>query len=114
MTRYGDEMGFNYRLFLREINEIDFCESKHQEIIELLRKLNEEKVEPCEKPAYSIIEVFARIKGEVTRNRINLDQFLKEGELLNAGVVLESKFRSSFSAAGIKLSECELDILSKS
>lgn len=111
MARYGDDMGFNYWKFLREINEIAFCESKHQEILKLLRLVNEKKSKSCDKADYSIIEVLAKIKGQVTRNRINIEAFLNEGEKLNLGAVPESKFRSSFSTAGIKLDECELDIL---
>lgn len=113
MIRYGDDVGFNYWKFMQEIDDVQFCESKHQEVLKLLKKMNEMKPKPCSRPAFSIVDVLAKIKGQITRNRINIDQFLANGEILNEGKVLESKFRSSFSNAGIILDDCELDILIK-
>lgn len=110
MERYGDDMGFNYLKFLDEINEKLFCDSKQLEILRLLKLINEKKPAPCSNK--SIVEVFAKIKGHITRNRINIDQFMKqEGKVGEVSVI---KFRSSFSAAGIILDECELDILCRS
>lgn len=112
MERYGDDMGFNYTKFLVEINEKIFCHSKHLEIERLLKLINTKQPVPCPKENFSIIEVFAKIKGQITRNRINIDQFMKqEGKV---GDISAIKFRSSFSAAGIILDDCELDILCKS
>lgn len=111
MERYGDDMGFNYFKFLQEINDVKVCEAKHHEIMKLLKAVNEKKLMPCSQPASSIIDVLAKVKGEVTRKRINIDQFLRNGDRLNEGMVPASKFRSSFSAAGIKLEDCELDML---
>lgn len=114
MDRYGDDMGFNYWKFLEDVDDVQFCEAKHEDILTLLKKINEKSPLPCSKSNFSIIDVFAKVKGQVTRNRINIDQFLCNGEKVNEGKVPESKFRSSFSAAGIKLNDCELDILCKS
>lgn len=113
MMRYGDDVGFNYWKFMQEIDDVQFCESKHQEILKLLKKVNEKKPRPCSKPAFSVIEILAKLRGQITRKRINIDQFLGNGEILNEGMVPESKFRSSFSAAGIILDDCELDMLIK-
>ena len=113
MSRYSDDMGFNYWKFQQEIDDVQFCEAKHQEIMRILKIINEKKEMPCSKPSFSIIEILAKIKNQVTRNRINIDQFLRNGEILN-GMVLKSKFQSSFSAAGIFLDKCELDFLCKS
>lgn len=113
MLRYGDDMGFNYWKFLEEIDDVKFCEAKHQEIMKLLKLINAKNPMPCSQPNFSVIQVFGKVKGQVTRNRINIDQFMRQGEKLNEGMVPESKFRSSFSAAGIILEGCELDLLCK-
>lgn len=113
MLRYGDDMGFNYWKFLQEINDVKFCEAKHQEIMKLLKLINDKKPTPCSQPNFTVIEILAKVKGQVMRNRINIDQFMKQGEKLNEGMVPESKFRSSFSAAGIILEDCELDLMCK-
>lgn len=105
-------MGFNYWKFLMEINENQLCEWKHKEIMKIVKQMQEKKA-PCDEPL-SIIEVLAKVKNLITRNRINLEQFLRKGGKLNEGMVPTSKFRASFSAAGIILNDCELDILCKS
>lgn len=109
MARYGNDMGFNYTKFLKDINEVYSCESKHEKIIDILRKINEVPTPPCSNR--TIIEVLARIKGEITRKRINIDQFLRNGSKLHQDVVPVIEFRRNFSAAGIILEECELDIV---
>lgn len=114
INRYGDDMGFNYWKFLEDIDDVQFCRAKHEEILTLLKKINEKSLAPCSKQNFSIIDVVAKVKGQITRNRINVDQFLRNGESIKEGKISESKFRSSFSAAGIKLNDCELDILCKS
>lgn len=114
MKRYGDDRGFNYFKFLDEINEKLFCESKHSEIMKLLKLINEKKPAPCSKSGFSVIDVFAKVKGQVTRKRINVDQFMMQDKKFDEGMISIAKFRSSFSAAGIVLDECELDILCKS
>ena len=111
MLRYGDDMGFNYWKFLEEINSLKFCEAKHKEIMKMLKIINEKIPAPCSQPNFSIVEVLAKIKGQVTRNRIEINQFMRQGEKLNEGMVPESKFRSGFAAAGIILEDCELDLL---
>lgn len=113
MTRYGDDTGFNYWMFQKEIDDVQFCETKHQEIMRLIKKINERKEIVCSRPNFSVIDVLAKIKNQVTRNRINIDQFLSNGDIVNRGMVPESQFRSSFSAAGIILEDCELDALCK-
>jgi hypothetical protein len=110
MLRYGDDMGFNYWKFLEEIDSLKFCEAKHKEILKLMKIVNAEVRVKCSENL-SIVDVLAKIKGQVTRGRISIDQFLKQGEKLNEGMVTMEKFRGGFVAAGIKLEECELDLL---
>ena len=111
MLRYGDDMGFNYWKFLEEINSLKFCEAEHNEIVKMLKIINAKVSAPCSQPNYSVVEVLAKVKGQVTRNRIEINQFLRQGEKLKEGMVLESKFRAGFAAAGIILEDCELDLL---
>lgn len=111
MTRYGNDMGFNYMKFLRDINEVYFSESKHEKLLNILRKINETPTSPCTHPERTIIEVLAKIKGEICRKRINLDLFLKNGQKFARDELPVNDFRRNFSAAGIILEDCELDIV---
>jgi hypothetical protein len=111
-VRYGDDLGFDYWKFLQEINEV-LCgeENRHQSLSRL--KLMKVKKSPAS-TAVTVIEVFAKIRNQVTRNRINIEQFLSSGKKLHGDFVSECKFRSGFAAGGIFLDDGELDILCKS
>lgn len=111
MLRFGDDMGFNYWKFMQEVNDLKPCEATYEEIMKVLKKMNEIKPRACSQPNFSLIDVLGKLKGQIKRNRINIDQFMRQGELCNEGTVLKSKFRSNFSCAGIILEECELDLL---
>lgn len=114
MCKYGDDLGFNYKQFLNDINEVSFCcERKHLEILKLINLLNKNPPLPCKNPDLSIIEVLAKIKGLVIRKRIKIDQFLSNTKKPDLWKIPESEFRRMFSAAGIFLESCELDVISK-
>lgn len=111
MARYGNDMGFNYMKFLRDINEVYFCESNHKKLMEILKKINENAALPCTHPERTIIEVLAKIKGEICRKKINLEMFLKNGDKFSKDALPVSEFRRNFSGAGIILEDCELVIV---
>lgn len=114
MARYCDDLGFNYWQLMKDIDDVQFCESKHKEIMNILEIVNAEKPKRCPASHFSIIDVFAKVKGLVTRKRINLEQFMQCRGRLQEKFLPVRKFRASFSAAGIILDDCELDILCES
>lgn len=111
--RYCDDMGFNYWDFLKEANDISAIESKYEKLCELTKQINNPAVVCCDKDL-SVITVLAKIKGEVVRKRIDIEQFLKCNDYLHEHVVPTNDFRRAFSNANIILSDCELDIVCKS
>lgn len=114
MARYGNDCGFNYMKFLKDINEVQFCESKHKKLMEMLKKINKPVEIPCQNPNVTIVDVLAKIRGQIVRKRINFDRFLRNGEKFNNPALPASDFERNFSAAGIFLEKCELDILTES
>lgn len=111
--RYCDDMGFNYWDFLKEANNISAVESKYEKFCTLTKQINNPAVVCCNKDL-SIITVLAKIKGEVVRKRIDIEQFLKCNDKLHEHIVPTNDFRRAFSNANIILSDCELDIVCKS
>lgn len=111
--RYCDDMGFNYWDFLKEANDISAIESKYEKLCALTKQINNPAVLCCDKDL-SIITVLAKIKGEVVRKRIDIEQFLKCNDKLHEHIVPTNDFRRAFSNANIILSDCELDIVCKS
>jgi hypothetical protein len=114
MLRYGNDLGFNYFKFLKDIADVQFCEAKHEKVLELLKLINNEQPPPCTQPEVTIIEVLAKIKGEIVRRRINYEGFIRNGEFIGDKPMSAKEFRRNFSAAGIILEECELDVLCNS
>lgn len=112
--RYGNDLGFNYFKFLKDIADVHFCEAKHEKVLEMLKLINVEQPPPCTQPDVTIIEVLAKIKGEIVRRRINFEGFIRNGEFVGDKPLSAHEFRRNFSAAGINLEECELDILCNS
>lgn len=112
--RYGNDLGFNYMKFLKDIDEVEFCENKHEKIIKMLKLINDDHPLPCTNPEITIIEVLAKIKGEIVRKRIDFENFIRNTELVGDKPILSHEFRRNFSAAGIILDDCELDILCNS
>lgn len=111
--RYCDDMGFNYWDFLKEANDISAIESKYEKLCALTKQINNPAVACCDKDL-SVITVLAKIKGEVVRKRIDIEQFLKCNDNLHEHMVPTNDFRRAFSNANIILSDCELDIVCKS
>lgn len=111
--RYCDDMGFNYWDFLKEANDISAIESKYEKLCALTKQINNPAVECCDKDL-SVITVLAKIKGEVVRKRIDIEQFLKCNDNLHEHMVPTNDFRRAFSNANIILSDCELDVVCKS
>lgn len=106
-------MGFNYWDFLNEANDINAIESKYEKLHALTKQINNPAVLCCNKDM-SLITVMAKIKGEVVRKRIDIEQFLKCNDKLHEHMVPTNDFRRAFSNANIILSDCELDIVCKS
>lgn len=114
MLRYGNDLGFSYMKFLKDVNEVLFCEAKHEKVMKLLKLINAEHPSPCSYPNMTIVEILAKIKGEIVRKGINFEGFIRNGECVGDKPLPAVEFRRNFSAAGIILEECELDILCNS
>lgn len=111
MECYGNVKGFKYQNFLKEINESMFDEDKHAEVLKLMQFMSKKKPVPCGAQNFSIVDVFANIKNQIDRKRINFDKFLVNGEKWPGCIVSETFFRFTFTTLGINLKDCELDIL---
>lgn len=106
LQRYEDDIGFNYKKFLQELDEqLSFCQEQQ----------NPKKITICPKKVkpISVVDVLAKLRNEIFRKQIKIEQFMKGAKFTNGKINLE-KFKSSFAIAGIILNENELEILCKS
>jgi len=71
--RYNDDLGFDYKRFLQELEVLPIQEPLYNQILEQKKKLNAEKPpsEPHEDET-NIVSILAKIKAKVVRERIKV------------------------------------------
>jgi len=74
--RYNDDLGFDYKRFLQELEVLPIQEPLYNQILEQKKKLNAEKPpsEPHEDET-NIVSILAKIKAKVVRERIKVIAF---------------------------------------
>ncbi|XP_034184983.2 uncharacterized protein LOC117606539 isoform X1 [Osmia lignaria lignaria] len=72
--RYNDELGFNYVLFLKELEAIKIEEPLYKSMLEEKMKINAEKPPPeGSVDEKNIVLILAKIKAKIVRERVKVD-----------------------------------------
>lgn len=110
--RFNNDMGFNYIWFLREADPRDYAVPKFDEIrvkrellnapTKLPNPFNEER---------DIVQVVAKIKGFTVRHRMRILEFMQGYDSHNEMCIAETDFRRALNAAGIFVSENEVNLV---
>ncbi|XP_044761685.1 uncharacterized protein LOC123318965 isoform X2 [Coccinella septempunctata] len=110
--RYNSDMGFNYFWFLKEV------EPKREEVPlyqGLYAKTKAVNAPPPKKPPTraekDIVQILAKIKAKVVRDRIRVIEFLRDFDRCNEQVVKREDFKRGLSDCRFGLSENEMDTL---
>lgn len=77
-----------------------------------MRKLNKEK--PKSKPTRQerdIVQIMAKVKGKVVRERIRILDFMRDFDKCNENVILRENFKRALSTAGLGVSQAEIETL---
>lgn len=110
--RYNDDLGFNYADFLKEADPKDYAIPKYEEFCEKMTVINGPKARKCpENKEKDIVQVFAKVKGQVVRKRLRIYDFMKGFDRLNHTCIPETDFRRGLATASIDLTEHEVDLL---
>lgn len=112
LARYRNDIGFNYRKFLQELDETCWCGDDDDDTREHSKSSTSKARALPEKSGESVIEILAKVRNEIMRKRTSLGQFMSM-RYLRRGLVSRDQFKSSFASAGIIMSECELETLCK-
>ena len=127
-SAFVDDIGFNYRAFLRHVQPFQVDSLRYQTLQQELKDLNGQKVLPEIKPLTSIQDVLQKIKGQVRlspllsvegdvrsvqvfRRRIRLYEWLKDHDKLNSGRLPCDTFRRAINPCQLELTESELSLL---
>ncbi|XP_018321327.1 uncharacterized protein LOC108734325 [Agrilus planipennis] len=112
--RFNDDVGFNYFWFLREVEPKMEEEPLYAGYVEEMKKVNAPKrPRPGTNDEKDIIQVLAKIKGKVVRERVNIMQFMRDYDRCNEEVIHRADFERALSAAGFALTPCEMETITE-
>lgn len=129
--RYNDDVGFNYFWFLKEVDPkpceeqlVDdlkcilrkifklFFSFQYANFLKISQKLNEPKPpKPPSRHEKDIIQILAKIKGKVVRERIRVIEFLQPYDKCNEMVISWENFVRGLSVCQFDLTEVEVETL---
>lgn len=112
LARYRDDIGFNYRKFLQELDETCWCDDSQKERSTSSKSDVRTPSKKSRKSESSVIEILAKVRNEILRKRTSLGTFMKSSHI-RKGNISRDQFKSSFTAAGIIIDADELDKLCK-
>lgn len=84
---------------------------RYDNLQEDLNRLNKQKSLTEVEPLSSIQDVLQKIKGQVFRRRIRLNEWLKDHDKLNSGRLPVETFRRAINPCQLELKEKELSLL---
>ncbi|CAH1119695.1 unnamed protein product [Phaedon cochleariae] len=109
--RFNDDVGFNYFWFLKDVDSSN-AEPLYTQFVTDMLKLNAEK--PMEKPTrreQDIVQIMAKIKGKVVRERIRVLEFLRDFDRCNEQVISRVDFKRGLSVCKFDLTDNEVQTL---
>ncbi|CAH1971344.1 unnamed protein product [Acanthoscelides obtectus] len=110
--RFNNDMGFNYFWFLKDVEPKPEEEPLFRGFVKVTRKLNEEPMKKLKnRKERDIIQIMAKLKGKVVRERIRVIDFLKDFDRCNEQVISRTDFKRGLSVCGFDLTENEIDTL---
>ncbi|CAD6233859.1 GSCOCG00007354001-RA-CDS [Cotesia congregata] len=110
--RYNDELGFNYAYFLKDLDSKIVEAPLYGKMLEEMKHLNLES--PKTDPSVDdkdIVQIIAKIKAKVVRERIMVLEFFRQHDPRNEQVITRSNFIRSLDQLKCNLNLYELDTL---
>ncbi|KAJ9598822.1 hypothetical protein L9F63_026644, partial [Diploptera punctata] len=112
--RYNDDMGFNYFWFIREAEPKKFEEPLYMGYVENIKKLNVEPVPPPPKNKETdIVEILAKIKGKVVRERVRVIEFMQHFDRHNQNVISRQDFIRGLDVCRFNLTPVEFNTIAE-
>uniref|UniRef100_A0A8W7K8D3 EF-hand domain-containing protein n=1 Tax=Anopheles albimanus TaxID=7167 RepID=A0A8W7K8D3_ANOAL len=109
---YGDDRGFYYIQFLKDI-QVELCSNQPASEYLMLKKLINRDPTPPEPTASEkdIVLVLAKVKAQAVYRRLRLLDSMEGFDPLHHHRISATQFARGLSTASIKLSPCEMELL---
>ncbi|XP_076267066.1 uncharacterized protein LOC143200510 isoform X1 [Rhynchophorus ferrugineus] len=110
--RFNNDMGFNYFWFLKEVEPKPTDEPLYIGFLQDMKRLNSEppKAPPSRKER-DIVQILAKIKGKVVRERIRVLEFMRYFDRCNQQVISRDDFHRALLICRFELTCNEIETL---
>ena len=109
IEKFLDNTGFNYIRFLEELQPSEKCEYKYVERLKELNLVNKGKIKDSGSTA--VKEVMNKIKIKVVKERVRVEEFMKDYDKLRTGRLLKTVFPRAIDLCQLGLVKSEVDKL---
>ncbi|KAK7507459.1 hypothetical protein BaRGS_00001394 [Batillaria attramentaria] len=109
--RFYNDMGVNYLAFLQALQPVDPPEYMYVKRMEEVRATNDKKALPELYAEGDLEKILLKIKTKVSKERIRVEDFMKDYDKLRSGRMLKTSFRRAVTLARLDLYESELAMI---
>ncbi|XP_064617922.1 uncharacterized protein LOC135482031 [Liolophura sinensis] len=110
-AKYCNDMGFDYKAFLQDLEPQTPRKLMYLERQETLRRVNQIKHLPELNPATDLEQVLLKVKTKVMKERLRPLEFMRDYDKLRSGRMLKTSFRRALDLCRFELKESEISIL---
>ncbi|PAA77603.1 hypothetical protein BOX15_Mlig010687g4 [Macrostomum lignano] len=110
-ARFAVDEGFNYAAFLEDLEPEKPVEFMYGKRLQELRLVQSRGRLPDLRPATDADQVLYRIRTKAVRERIRVQEFLRDFDKLRSGRISKVTFRRALSGSGLQLGESEFSHL---
>jgi Ca2+-binding EF-hand superfamily protein len=110
-ARFCDDMGFNYKTFLEQVQPEITVKPMYVERLKELRRTNEKGRMPERRPKPDLEEILDKVKRRVCLERVRIHEWMRDFDKLRSGRMLKTNFRRCLDLCRFDLQESELAIL---
>ena len=109
MEKFSDNTGFNYTAFLKELQPTEQTDNKYIQRMQELNLVN--KKGTLEADNGDINEILNKIKTKVVKERMRVEEFMKDYDKLRTGRLLKSIFPRAINLCNLGLTKAEVEEL---
>lgn len=109
IEKFSDDIGFNYLRFLEELQPSEKTESKYIQRLKELTLVNAKEIK--DPGSGGIEQVMIKIKTKIAKERVRVEEFMKDYDKLRTGRLLKTVFPRALDLCQLKLFKSEVDDL---
>eukprot|EP00795_Rhopilema_esculentum_P008232 gene8232-14169_t len=109
IEKYADDTGFNYVRFLEDLQPSEKTENKYIERLKELELVNKKEIK--DSGSAGIVHVMNKIRTKVVKERIRVEEFMRDYDKLRTGRLLKSVFPRAIDLCQLGLVKSEVEDL---